>query len=113
MSKVCAFEALDQIQIEKISKFGKIISIPLDIIEACGGGSARCMMAEVHLPKNKSQHAATRKTYLPRLSLQLATTLYGSRPSDTQISIQSTRSEFQGDRTVVVFPFARLAGKVS
>mgnify|MGYP001420848295 FL=1 len=37
--------------------------------------------------------------------------LYGSRPSDTQISIQSTRSEFQGDRTVVVFPFARLAGK--
>ena len=37
--------------------------------------------------------------------------LYGSRPSDTQISIQSTRSEFQGDRTVVVFPFSRLAGK--
>ena len=37
--------------------------------------------------------------------------LYGSRPSDTQISIQSTRTEFQGDRTVVVFPFARLAGK--
>jgi len=37
--------------------------------------------------------------------------LYGSRPSDAQISIQSTRSEFQGDRTVVVFPFSRLAGK--
>ena len=41
----------DKIQIEKISKFGKIISIPLDIIEACGGGSARCMMAEIFLPK--------------------------------------------------------------
>ena len=38
-------------------------------------------------------------------------TLYGSRPRETQISIQSTRSEFQGDRTVVVFPFSRLAGK--
>ena len=53
MSK-SAHQALDKIQIEKISKFGKIISIPLDIIEACGGGSARCMMAEVHLPKHKS-----------------------------------------------------------
>ena len=53
MSKA-AFEALDEIQIAKISTFGKIISIPLDIIEACGGGSARCMMAEVHLPKNKA-----------------------------------------------------------
>jgi len=53
MSK-SAHQALNQTQIEKISKFGKIISIPLDIIEACGGGSARCMMAEVHLPKHKS-----------------------------------------------------------
>jgi arginyl-tRNA synthetase len=38
-------------------------------------------------------------------------TLYGSRPSESQISVQSTRSEFKGDRTVVVFPFTRLAGK--
>ena len=37
--------------------------------------------------------------------------LFGSRPNDNQISIQSTRSEFQGERTVVVFPFTRLAGK--
>jgi hypothetical protein len=53
MSKA-AQESLDKTQIEKISKFGKIISIPLDIIEACGGGSARCMMAEVHLTKSNS-----------------------------------------------------------
>ena len=53
MSKT-AYQALDKIQIEQLSKFGKIISIPLDIIEACGGGSARCMMAEVHLPKHKA-----------------------------------------------------------
>jgi len=25
----------------------------LDTIEACGGGSARCMMAEIFLPKQK------------------------------------------------------------
>ena len=25
----------------------------LDTIEACGGGSARCMMAEIFLPKSK------------------------------------------------------------
>jgi hypothetical protein len=50
MSK-SAFEALDTTQIEALSVFGKIIPIPLDVIEACGGGSARCMMAEIHLPK--------------------------------------------------------------
>jgi hypothetical protein len=50
MSK-SAFEALDTTQIEALSIFGKIIPIPLDVIEACGGGSARCMMAEIHLPK--------------------------------------------------------------
>ena len=29
-------------------------NLPLDTIEACGGGSARCMMAEVFLPKTAS-----------------------------------------------------------
>ena len=53
MSKT-AHKALEKTQIDRISKFGKIISIPLDIIEACGGGSARCMMAEIHLPKSKA-----------------------------------------------------------
>jgi hypothetical protein len=24
--------------------------VALDVIEGCGGGSARCMIAEVHLP---------------------------------------------------------------
>jgi arginyl-tRNA synthetase len=37
--------------------------------------------------------------------------LYGSRPELNKISVQSTRSEFEGNRTVVVFPFTRLAGK--
>ncbi|MCP4977551.1 MAG: amidinotransferase, partial [Maribacter sp.] len=29
----------------------EILHSPLDTIETCGGGSARCMMAEVFLPK--------------------------------------------------------------
>lgn len=34
-----------------LEKHTNIISSPLDTIEACGGGSARCMMAEIFLPK--------------------------------------------------------------
>ena len=37
--------------------------------------------------------------------------LFGFRPDEKQISIQSTRSEFEGERTVVVFPFTRMAKK--
>jgi hypothetical protein len=46
-----AFDALTEDQKTTLSSFGKLIPIPLDVIEACGGGSARCMMAEIHLPK--------------------------------------------------------------
>jgi len=38
-------------QIDVITKHYKIIASSLDTIEALGGGSARCMMAEVFLPK--------------------------------------------------------------
>jgi len=46
-----AYQALTKEQITKIEKHCKIVYASLDIIEACGGGSARCMMAEVFLPK--------------------------------------------------------------
>ncbi|TYP98069.1 hypothetical protein C7447_103237 [Tenacibaculum adriaticum] len=46
-----AFNSLTQSQISRINKHCKIISSSLDTIEVCGGGSARCMMAEVFLPK--------------------------------------------------------------
>ena len=46
-----AYNVLTQDQIAKIEKHCKILHASLDIIEACGGGSARCMMAEVFLPK--------------------------------------------------------------
>jgi hypothetical protein len=51
MSQV-AHDSLNPEQINSLKRHGDIISSPLDIIEACGGGSARCMMAEVFLPKN-------------------------------------------------------------
>ena len=46
-----AYESLTEAQIETIEKYAEIIHSSLDTIEACGGGSARCMMAEVFLPK--------------------------------------------------------------
>jgi len=48
-----AFESLTKQQINQIEKHGEILYSSLDTIEACGGGSARCMMAEVFLPKNE------------------------------------------------------------
>jgi len=50
MSK-SAYDCLTKQQINRIEKHCKIIYSSLDTIEACGGGSARCMMAEVFLPK--------------------------------------------------------------
>ncbi|PQJ82530.1 citrulline utilization hydrolase CtlX [Polaribacter glomeratus] len=47
-----AHDCLTQSQKSQINRHCKIISSSLDTIEACGGGSARCMMAEVFLPKN-------------------------------------------------------------
>lgn len=46
-----AYDCLTQSQIQQITKHCKIISSSLETIETCGGGSARCMMAEVFLPK--------------------------------------------------------------
>lgn len=46
-----AYNALNKKQIDRLEKYSKIITSPLDIIESCGGGSARCIMAEVFLPR--------------------------------------------------------------
>jgi hypothetical protein len=45
-----AYLALDQTQISTLEKYCKIIYAPLYTIEKNGGGSARCMLAELHLP---------------------------------------------------------------
>ncbi|PCH52041.1 MAG: amidinotransferase [Flavobacteriaceae bacterium] len=46
-----AYQCLTKGQINQLEKHGEIIYSSLDTIEACGGGSARCMMAEVFLQK--------------------------------------------------------------
>ena len=45
-----AFESLTKEQVAILSAYNRIIHSPLTTIETNGGGSARCMMAEVHLP---------------------------------------------------------------
>jgi len=50
MSSV-AFDSLRQEQLNKINMYCTIIHSSLETIETCGGGSARCMMAEVFLPR--------------------------------------------------------------
>src|SRR5699024_8878504 len=47
-----AKECLSEDQINTIERYTKILSSDLHTIETLGGGSARCMMAEVFLPKN-------------------------------------------------------------
>ena len=47
-----AFKSLTKKQIAQLEAHVEIIHSSLNTIEACGGGSARCMMAEIFLPKN-------------------------------------------------------------
>ncbi len=46
-----AYFSLDRVQIASLSKHGKLIHSNIQVIEMLGGGSARCMMAEVFLPE--------------------------------------------------------------
>lgn len=46
-----AHKSLTTKQIEQLEKHATILSSSLDTIEACGGGSARCMMAEIFSPR--------------------------------------------------------------
>ena len=48
-----AYNVLTRAQKDIINKYAKIVFSSLNTIETYGGGSARCMMAEVFLPKAK------------------------------------------------------------
>jgi hypothetical protein len=48
-----AWHSLNEIQQEKLQTYNKVLFSELETIESNGGGSARCMMAEVHLPSKK------------------------------------------------------------
>ena len=38
-------------QRSRLAGYGRIVSVDLETIETVGGGSARCMLAEVFLPR--------------------------------------------------------------
>lgn len=46
-----AHRCLTKSQINQINQYAQILSSPIPTIENIGGGSARCMMAEIHLDK--------------------------------------------------------------
>jgi hypothetical protein len=48
-----AYKSLTKKQIAQLEEHVTILSAKLDTIEACGGGSARCMMAEIFLPREE------------------------------------------------------------
>lgn len=48
-----AYDSLNVGQIQQIEKYTTIISPSIPTIEKLGGGSARCMMAEIFLPRNR------------------------------------------------------------
>src|SRR5690606_2272818 len=52
MSKT-AHDSLNSMQISKISMHCDILYSDVQTIETCGGGSVRCMMAEVFLPRKR------------------------------------------------------------
>jgi hypothetical protein len=45
-----AYRALTELQKKALQKYGKLVYADINTIEENGGGSARCMMAEIHLP---------------------------------------------------------------
>ena len=53
-----AVKSLTGDQLAVIEAKARIISAPIDRIESSAGGSVRCMLAEIHLPKD-SAHSAT------------------------------------------------------
>jgi len=52
-----AYDVLSEDQRATLGQFGTLVHNNLDTIETCGGGSARCMMAEIHLPRHEEASA--------------------------------------------------------
>lgn len=49
-----AYSSLKTDQRKCLEKYAQLLYVPLDIIEKSGGGSARCMIAEIFLPPKRS-----------------------------------------------------------
>ena len=52
-----AYDVLSEDQRATLGQFGTLVHNDLNTIETCGGGSARCMMAEIHLPRTEESAA--------------------------------------------------------
>ncbi|MDF3079415.1 MAG: amidinotransferase [Sphingobacteriaceae bacterium] len=50
-----AFKSLTEQQVQQLEKYTRLVYSPIETIENNGGGSARCMIAEIHLPKLAEQ----------------------------------------------------------
>lgn len=53
-----AYDSLREDQVQELKSYTRLLVVPLDVIETCGGGSVRCMMAEVFLARKESGQAA-------------------------------------------------------
>lgn len=49
-----AYASLGPDQVDALSARARIVTVPIGTIEAAGGGSVRCMIAEIHLPRRRS-----------------------------------------------------------
>lgn len=52
-----ALRSLSAAQQRRLEHHGQLVAVPLDTIESHGGGSARCMLAEIYLPSESSVKA--------------------------------------------------------
>jgi len=50
-----ALDSFQPNQLRTLEKFGGLIDAPIPTIEAVGGGSVRCMIADIHLPRAVSR----------------------------------------------------------
>ncbi len=58
-----AWNSLDAGQRQLIERHAKPLPVNIDTIERIGGGSARCMLAEVHLPRRKDRAPVDRDDF--------------------------------------------------
>jgi len=49
-----AWDSLSNEQRERFEANGRVVTAPIDDIEDSAGGSVRCMLAEIHLPRDEA-----------------------------------------------------------
>jgi len=55
-----AWRSLDAAQRRALERYGEVVAAEIPVIERFGGGSVRCMLAEIHLPARSSSNPARR-----------------------------------------------------